>query len=235
MTAPQHRLPARVSAIVFDCDGLLVDTEPAWTVGEVAIFAENGFAFGPEQKQLVIGKSISASTDLMAEYFGKPGTGPALIDHLLELVEEQLLLGVAPLSGVVTLLDAIGDRVPIAVASNSSRRFLDVSLEGSGLSDRFAVTVSADDVEHHKPHPELYLEAFARLGADPVLGVALEDSETGIASARASGAFVLTVPSFPGSEPDGDYLAVSLADPAVLEWGRTVRPISTPPQPKLAK
>jgi HAD superfamily hydrolase (TIGR01509 family) len=216
------QLPDRVSAIVFDCDGLLVDTEPAWTSGETAVFAEHGFVFGPEQKRIVIGKSISASTDAMAEYFGRPGTGSELIDHLLELVEEQLLLGVAPLPGVVALLDAIGDRVPIAVASNSSREFLDVSLRGSRLLDRFTVSVSADEVGHPKPHPDVYLEAFARLGADPTRGVALEDSATGIASARASGAFVLTVPSLPGGEPDGDYITSELADPIVLEWGRTV-------------
>jgi HAD superfamily hydrolase (TIGR01509 family) len=218
-------LPERVSAIVFDCDGLLVDTEPAWTVGEVAIFAENGFEFGPAQKELVIGKSISAATDVMAEYFGRPEIGPQLIDHLIELVEEQLLRGVAPLPGVLDLLDAIGDRVPLAVASNSSRRFLDVSLAGSGLADRFETTVSADDVVHHKPHPELYLLAFDRLGAEPTRGVAVEDSETGIASARASGAFVLTVPSFPASNPDGDHIAASLADPDVLEWGSRVLPL----------
>ena len=217
-------LPHRVSAIVFDCDGLLVDTEPVWTIGETAVFAENGFAFGPEQKRLVIGKSIAASTDAMADYFGKPGTGGELIDHLLELVEEQLLLGVEPLPGVAALLEAIGDRVPIAVASNSSREFLDVSLKGSRLHDRFTVSVGADEVEHPKPHPDVYLEAFARLGADPTLGVALEDSATGIASARASGAFVLTVPSLPDGHPDGDFITSSLADPVVLQWGRTVQP-----------
>jgi HAD superfamily hydrolase (TIGR01509 family) len=217
-------LPQRVSAIVFDCDGLLVDTEPSWTVGETAIFAENGFEFGPEQKRMVIGKSISASTAAMADYFGRPGTGHELAEHLLELVERQLLLGVEPLPGVVALLDAIGDRVPIAVASNSSRQFLDISLISSRLATRFAVTVSADDVENHKPHPDLYLRAFARLGADPQRGVALEDSATGIASARASGAFVLAVPSS-GESVDGDYIAVSLSDPVVLDWGRTVQTI----------
>jgi HAD superfamily hydrolase (TIGR01509 family) len=217
------RLPARVSAIVFDCDGLLVDTEPAWTVGETAIFAENGFDFGPEQKRMVIGMSISAATAVMAEYFGRPGTGHELADHLLELVEEQLLRGVDPMSGVIPLLDAIGDRIPIAVASNSSRRFLDISLAGSRLTDRLAVTVSADDVQNHKPHPDLYLKAFARLGVDPGRGVALEDSATGIASARASGAFVLAVPSS-GELVDGDYITTSLSDPIVLDWGRTVQP-----------
>jgi HAD superfamily hydrolase (TIGR01509 family) len=216
------QLPNRVSAIVFDCDGLLLDTEPAWTIGETAVFAENGFDFGPEQKRLVIGKSISSSCAAMAEYFGRPGTGAELVSRLLALVETELLRGVSPLPGVVELLDALGGRLPVAVASNSNRRFLDVSLACSGLADRFTVTVSADDVEHPKPHPELYLEAFARLGADPALGVALEDSGTGIASARASGAFVLAVPSLPDADPDGDYITSSLADPVVLEWGRTV-------------
>ncbi len=87
------------------------------------------------------------------------------------------------------------------------------------------MTVSADDVEYPKPHPELYLETFARLGADPLQGVALEDSATGIAAARASGAFVITVPSLPGGDPDGDLVVTSLADAAVLDWGRSVQPI----------
>jgi HAD superfamily hydrolase (TIGR01509 family) len=222
---PNGPLPDQVSAIVFDCDGLLVDTEPAWTVGEAAIFAENGFDFGPEQKALLIGASISTGAEVMARYFGRPGDGPHLINRLFEIVEVELLRGVAPMPGVVTLLDAIGERVPVAVASNSNRRFLDVSLGGSGLTGRFAVTVSADDVERHKPHPALYLEAFARLGADPLQGVALEDSVTGMQSARASGAFVIAVPSMRIGDVDTDFVASSLADPAVLEWGRTVQPI----------
>jgi HAD superfamily hydrolase (TIGR01509 family) len=224
MTAPNSHLPATASAIVFDCDGLLVDSEPAWSAAEAAIFAENGFDFGPEQKRLLIGKSISGGCVAMADYFGRPGTGPDLVDQLFELVNAQLLLGVPPLPGVVALLDAIGERVPVAVASNSNRALLSVSLAGSGLAARFAVTVSADDVEHPKPHPQLYREAFARLGADPLKGVALEDSPTGIASARASGAFVLAVPSMPGGNVDGDFVAGSLADPAVLDWGFSVQP-----------
>ena len=224
MTAANRPLPERVSAIVFDCDGLLLDTEPAWTVGETAVFAENGFDFGPEQKELVIGRSISDACAVMAHYFGRPGTGARLIDGLLGLVEAELLLGVSPMPGVVALLNAIGDRVPIAVASNSLRRFLDVSLAGSGLADRFVVTVSGDEVQFPKPHPELYLESFSRLGADPVCGVALEDSATGVAAARASGAFLITVPSTPGSTLDADHTVVSLDDPAVLDWGRTVQP-----------
>jgi HAD superfamily hydrolase (TIGR01509 family) len=219
-------LPSRVSAIVFDCDGLLVDTEPAWTVGEAAVFAEHGFEFGPQQKKLLIGASISIAADVMANYFDEPGSGPALVDHLFDLVEAELRRGVSPMPGVVDLLDALGDRVPIAVASNSNTRFLTVSLGGSGLADRFAVTVGADDVEHHKPAPDLYLEAFRRLGADPVLGIALEDSQTGLMAARASGAFVLAVPSVPLADIDADFVVSSLDDPAVLEWASVVQPLS---------
>lgn len=218
------KLPDRVSSVVFDCDGLLVDSEPAWTVGESTIFAENGFDFGPEQKQLVIGKSISGGCEAMATYFGRPGTGAELVEQLLDLVLGELRKGIEPLPGVIELIDALHGRVPIGVASNSNRALLDVSLAGSGLADRFDTTVSADDVEHHKPHPDLYLEAFRRLDADPLRGVALEDSPTGIASARASGAFVLVVPSMPGREHDGDLIVSSLDDPAVLDWGRSVLP-----------
>jgi HAD superfamily hydrolase (TIGR01509 family) len=215
-------LPERVNAIVFDCDGLLVDTEPAWTVGESAIFAENGFDFGPEQKQLLIGASTATASAAMAAYFGRPGTELEIVAHLFELVEAALLDGVEPMPGVVAMLDAIGDRVPIGVASNSNARFLAVSLGGSGLAERFTVTVSADDVAHHKPAPDLYLEAFARLGADPTRGVALEDSVPGMASARASGAFVLAVPSMAMIDPDADYVIRSLDDPAVLDWASRV-------------
>jgi HAD superfamily hydrolase (TIGR01509 family) len=219
------KLPDRVSAIVFDCDGLLVDTEPAWSVGEAALYAANGLEFGPEQKRQLIGTSVSTGCEIMAAHFGRPGTGSELVDELFALVEAELLRGVAPMPGVVELLDAIGDRVPIAVASNSNSRFLEVSLGGSGLASRFAVTVGADDVAHHKPAPDLYLEAFRRLHADPKKGVGLEDSATGMASVRASGAFVFAVPSTDIPNIDADFVAASLADPAVQAWAARVQAV----------
>ena len=216
-------LPDRVSAIVFDCDGLLVDTEPAWTVGEAALYAANGLSFGLEQKRQLIGTSVSTGCEIMATHFGRSGTGPELVATLFALVEAELLRGVTPMPGVVELLGAIGDRVPIAVASNSNGRFLEVSLGGSGLASRFTVTVGADDVEHHKPAPDLYLEAFRRLNADPAKGVGLEDSATGMASVRASGAFVFAVPSTEIPNIDADFVIPSLADPVVQSWAARVR------------
>ncbi|MEV0720906.1 HAD hydrolase-like protein, partial [Asanoa sp. NPDC050611] len=83
-------LPPQVDAVVFDCDGLLVDTEPCWTAAETTVFAEHGFPFGLEQKQIVIGRTLAAAGEAMATYFGRPGTGPALAARLRDLVADEL-------------------------------------------------------------------------------------------------------------------------------------------------
>ena len=156
------RLPAYVDAVVFDNDGLLVDTEVGWTRAETAIFAEHGHGFGVEQKQIVIGKTLAAAALAMAEYFGRPGEGPALARRLHDLVAVELAAGADPLPGARELVSQLLGRVPIAVASNSPRAFVDAALVSAGLDDLFTVVLSADDVEHPKPAPDLYLAACAR-------------------------------------------------------------------------
>jgi HAD superfamily hydrolase (TIGR01509 family) len=215
-------LPESVSAIVFDCDGLLLDTEPAWSRAEAALFAEHGFGFGPEQKELLIGRTVEAACATLAGYFGREGEQDALSARLLDLVAGELGVGVTAMPGAAQLVASLAGRIPLAVASNSARRLLDISLNSSGLSGNFSVTVAADEVERPKPDPQLYLEAFARLDADPVRGVALEDSGTGATAARASGAFLIAIPSLPGKVLGGDFETSSLADPIIQAWGRSV-------------
>lgn len=218
-------LPRYVSAIVFDCDGLLLDTESCWSRAEEALFADYGFAFGPAEKDLLIGRTLEAACANMAEHFGIPGAGPRLQADLLPRVEAELSVGVAPMPGARQLLESLHDRVPIAVATNSQRAVLTAALKSSGLGDFFAISVAADEVAHAKPHPELYLTAFERLGAAPHTGVAFEDSTTGVAAARAANAFVVTVPSQSGKQIDGDYITNTLDDAALIEWAQTVRKI----------
>jgi HAD superfamily hydrolase (TIGR01509 family) len=130
-------------------------------------------------------------------------------------VMEEALKGVEPMPGAVELLDALA--VPTGVASNSPRSFVDRALEVSGLRERFDCVLSADDVARPKPAPDLYLALARGLGADPAACVALEDSPTGVAAARAAGAFVIGVPSLAGIVLDDAHLvADSLADPRVL-------------------
>jgi HAD superfamily hydrolase (TIGR01509 family) len=215
-------LPRFVSGIVFDCDGLLLDTETCWSRAESSLFADYGFGFGPAEKDLLIGKSLKAACSDMAEYFGRPGYGPELEAELLPRVEAELSLQTNPMPGVCALLERLYDRVPLAVATNSPRAMLAAGLRASGLSDYFTASIAADEVCRSKPDPELYLVAFERLKASAKTGVALEDSATGVAAARAAGAFLITVPSQPDKKLDGDYVTATLDDPTLMNWAESV-------------
>jgi HAD superfamily hydrolase (TIGR01509 family) len=207
------------SAVVFDNDGLLLDTEEAWTRAEQTLFAGLGREFTVEHKRTLIGSSRSLAAAKLETILERPGDGEALMDELHELVMEEALHGVAPRPGAVELLARLTDTgIPLAVASNSERAFLERTLGGAGLlhDGPFAAIVSANDIEQPKPAPDIYLEACARLGVAPGQAAALEDSAIGVASAAAAGMFVIGVPYFPGTEIEGaSMLADGLADPAV--------------------
>ncbi|MEU9050277.1 HAD family phosphatase [Streptomyces sp. NPDC048384] len=211
-------LPLAPQAVVFDCDGLLVDTEVCWTRAETKIFAAHGHGFGPEQKALVIGRTLAGAGEAMADYFGRPGAGAELAAELLDLVRQELAGGAEALPGAVELVKACARAVPVAVASNSPRELLDTALGSAGLADFFPVSFAADEVTAAKPAPDLYLEACAALGALPDRSVAFEDSATGIAAARRAGLYVVVVPSLPGTGLDHDHLASSLGDNALVDW-----------------
>jgi HAD superfamily hydrolase (TIGR01509 family) len=205
-------------AIVFDNDGLLLDTEHAWTRAETALFERHGSTFTADHKRELIGTSREQSAAKVERMLGLTGRGQALMDDLHELVMEELNAGVPPRPGALELLRAVrAAGVPIGLASNSSREFVERALAVSELVDgHFDVVVSADDVEAPKPAPDLYLAACAALGAAPERAAALEDSPPGVASARAAGMFVIAVPYFPDTRIEGASLeAESLADPSV--------------------
>jgi HAD superfamily hydrolase (TIGR01509 family) len=214
-------LPETVDAVVFDCDGLLVDTESGWSRAEAAIFAEHGHGFGPEQKALLIGKTLEDGAATMAGYFGRPGEAAEVAGRLHALVAQELAAGADALPGAVSLVAALRGRVPIAVASNSPREFVDAALASARLGPVGEV-FAAEDVARPKPAPDLYLTACARLGAAPERCVAFEDSRTGVASARAAGLFVVGVPSLAGVTLEVDAVFGSLADPGLVEWARRV-------------
>lgn len=211
-------LPTSAESVVFDCDGLLVNTEVCWSVAEAAIFAAHGHSFGTEQKALVIGRTVADAGEAMADYFGRPGAGAELAAELLERVRKELARGAVALPGAAELVRACRAAVPVAVASNSPRELLDAALGSAGLADCFTHSFAADEVRSPKPAPDLYLTACGALGADPKRSVAFEDSATGISSARAAGLYVAVVPSLPGATLDHDWLGTSLAAPELLDW-----------------
>jgi HAD superfamily hydrolase (TIGR01509 family) len=205
-------------AVIFDNDGLLLDTEDAWTRAEETLFARRGRVFTLEHKRSLIGSAGADAAQKLEAMLDLPGEGEALMDELQELVMQEALAGVAPRPGALDLVERLrGAGVPIAVASNSRREFVERVLDSAGLLDgRFRAVVSAEDVAHPKPAPDIYLEACRRLTAEPSRCAALEDSPTGVAAAVAAGMYVIGVPYFAGSQLLGcDLLAGSLADTAV--------------------
>jgi HAD superfamily hydrolase (TIGR01509 family) len=206
-------------AVVFDNDGLLLDTEEAWTRAERTLWARRGREFTVEDKRTLIGSSRSMAAVKLEALLERPGEGEALMDELLELVMEEALQGVEPRPGALELLARLSDAgVPLAVASNSEPQFVQRVLSGADLLEDgpFQTVVTAADIEHPKPAPDIYLEACRRLAVAPASATALEDSPIGVAAAAAAGMFVIGVPYFAGGElPGASLLADSLADDAV--------------------
>jgi HAD superfamily hydrolase (TIGR01509 family) len=208
----------RFQAVVFDNDGLLLDTEAAWTRAEEDLFARRGRAFTTEHKRALIGSSPTTSAVMLEAMLDSPGEGEALTDELHALVMAEVLAGVPPRPGALELIDALrAAGVRLAVASNSRREFVEHALRTAGLADgRFDVVVTADDVAAPKPAPDLYLSACSALGAAPERCAALEDSAVGVASAVAAGLYVVAVPYFADAPIEGASLtAGSLADSEV--------------------
>jgi len=207
-----------LEAGIFDNDGLTLDTEHTWTRAEAALYARYGTEFTLDHKREMLGTSGATSARAMERHLDQPGRGPELNAELRELVHAELDgSGVQPMPGVLDLLDALHEHgVPVGLATNSGREFATRALRSAGLLDRFAAVVSGHDVAHPKPAPDVYLEAAAQLGADPSACVALEDSETGVAAAKAAGMTVIGVPSFPGiALAAADLVVASLEDPRV--------------------
>ena len=206
-------------AIVFDNDGLLLDTEVAWTRAETALFERHGSTFTDDHKRDLIGSSHTIAAGKLEAMLAQPGQGLALMAELHALVMAEAAHDVAPRPGAVELVDALNAAgIPVAVASNSPREFLDLVLRTSGMAQRFTVTVAGDEVPSPKPAPDIYLEACRRLGADPARSVGLEDSPTGAQAAKAAGLTVIGVPYLPDMEiPAADLTTASLADAVVSE------------------
>ena len=198
MTAPDPR-PEALRAVLFDMDGLLVDSEPLWFVVEREVAERLGAPWGEADQEALIGGSLERTVSyLLAKADGAATAGRAdvarwLVDGMARLVLARGLPLQPGGARLLAALDAVG--MPCALVTASSRVIMDAVLKVTGLS--FGVTVCAEDVRRGKPDPEPYLRAAALLEVPPSGCVVLEDSPTGIAAARAAGCPVIAVPSVP--------------------------------------
>jgi HAD superfamily hydrolase (TIGR01509 family) len=205
------------AAIVFDNDGLLLDTEPCWTAAEQALFRANGREFDLAAKHALVGTSPLTAAPILAQLLGQqPDAGERLSADLYVMALDEISVGAEPRPGALALVAQLrAARLPIAVASNSPRAHLLAGLNRVGLADAFDVVLGVDDVLNPKPAPDLYLTACARLSVSPAEAIALEDSPPGVAAAQAAGMYVIGIPSVPGIVLAADLVADSLADAAV--------------------
>src|SRR4051794_18393801 len=206
------------AAVIFDNDGLLLDTESVWTRAERDIFERREVEFSPAHKRELVGTSAEECGRLLEQRLEEPGKALELIEELNELVIAELEHGVEAMVGARELLNRLKERgTPIGLVSNSPLRFVQRSLEIVGFHDSFDVVLSAHEVAAAKPSPDPYLEACRRLGVQPSPAViVLEDSPTGVAAGRAAGLTVIGIPSVEGVVlEEAHHIAESLLDDVV--------------------
>lgn len=196
--APVEGLPA---AVLWDMDGTLVDTEPYWMAAEHELVEAHGGTWTHEDAMLLVGNPLLTSARILRERGGVDLPEEEIVRFLIGRVIDQVRVEVPWRPGARELLAALREAgVPCALVTMSYRELAEpvVELAPDGA---FQVLVCGDEVEHGKPHPEPYLTAADRLGVDVTRCVALEDSPTGIASARAAGAATIGVEAVVPVEP----------------------------------
>ena len=204
------------NALIFDMDGVLADSEPVYYTAMQDVLAPLGIEISDEHQRNVMGTSIENTWRYFAETFLLEGP----LDPYVEEYDLQLrrLLGELhePLPGVRELIAALKQRsVPIAVASSSIPEWIGALLGGLGLQDAFDAAVSAREAGASKPAPDVYLLAAQRLNANPSRCIAIEDTPTGLASAKAAGMFVVQTRSASSAFPPlegADLVLDSLED-----------------------
>jgi len=199
--------------VLFDMDGLLVDSEPLWFEVESSVMARLGGSWNEADQQALVGGSLARSLDYLLAKAARPVPRDVVAGWMLGGMTELVASSTLPvMPGARELLTAVAEAgVPYALVTSSERPIMEAVLDQ--LDVRFPVTVCGDDVSRSKPDPEPYLLAAAKLGADPRRCVALEDSPNGVAAAEGAGCLTIAVPSMvPIEAANGRLVVASLTE-----------------------
>jgi len=197
-----------IQAVVFDLDGVLVDSETIWDDARRALVANYGGTWLPAATRDMMGMSSREWSAYLHDNLGVPLSAERISSEVAEFVGERYAERLPLLPGAREAVLRLAHRWPLGLASSSNRTIIDRFLDASSLRACFAATVSSEEVERGKPAPDVYLAAAARLGAAIPRCVAIEDSTNGIRAAAAATMTVIAVPNthFP---PTADALALA--------------------------
>lgn len=216
-------LPNNIRAIIFDMDGLLIDSERISRAAWMRVFQEWNYPFEPAIYGQVIGRNVAGTLNVFTARYGPDFPFEAMYQRKWELMQAEIAAHGLPLKlGAVAMLDWVDDLgLPKALASSSARRLITEKLNLTGLQDRFSLSVAGDEVEHGKPAPDIFFKAAQLLRVEPTECCVFEDSAMGIQAAHAAGMIPFMVPDvnvpsaetaaiaaeiFPSLHEAGDYL-----------------------------
>jgi HAD superfamily hydrolase (TIGR01509 family) len=195
-----------IDAVVFDLDGVLIDSEQLWDEVREELARERGGRWHEHAQADMMGMSSPEWSRYMHETIGLSEPADRIAAEVVRRMEERYRSALPLLPGAREAVERIAARRPLGLASSSNRPLIDLALDLSGLAPFFRVTVSSEEVQRGKPAPDVYLEACRRLDVAPARAAAIEDSRNGILSAVAAGMRVVAIPNrhFP---PDEETLA----------------------------
>jgi HAD superfamily hydrolase (TIGR01509 family) len=183
-----------IEAVVFDVDGVLIDSEPVWERVRREFVADHGGRWPEDAQDRMMGMSTAEWSAYISEDFGLRLPASRVAELVIAAMAAEYQAHLPLLPGAVDAVRALSARWPLAVASSAPKSLIDAVLDVSGLRPAFAAAVSSEEVPRGKPAPDVYLEAAARLGVPPAACAAVEDSTNGLRSAAAAGLAVIAVP-----------------------------------------
>ena len=185
---------ARIEAVIFDLDGVLVDSEPVWEQVRRAVVAENGGSWAADAQQRLMGMSTGEWAAYLSTELGAGLPPDQVAATVIERMRARYAEHLPLLPGAVAAVRRMAGRWPLGLASSSPPELIETVLDRAGLRAEIAVAMSTEQVAHGKPAPDIYLAVAGRLGHDPGGCVAIEDSANGLRSAAAAGCQVVALP-----------------------------------------
>jgi HAD superfamily hydrolase (TIGR01509 family) len=206
-----------IEAVVFDLDGVLLDSEQLWDAAREQLAKEQGGRWHDRAQRDMMGMSSREWSRYMHETIGLPEPPDEINREVVERLAAGYRERLPAIEGAREAVERLAARWPLGLASSSNRELIDLALKLLGVSDLFKATVSSEEVARGKPAPDVYLAAARRLGVDPARAAAIEDSQNGILAAKAAGMRVIAIPNrhFPPGEEalrEADVVLGSLAE-----------------------